>query len=725
MNIKRFERSIAIYLSIIIVVSLFYSPTYAADNELNSSATSQTDQVIVKFKKPFSKNKIGDYHLVENNVDGDHSLVSVEVPKDETVKSAVNEINSRRDVEYVEPDYKVKMKSVPHDPYYTDQWFHKVIQSEGAWNMTKGSSDVIVAVIDDGIDLEQEDLIDQIIYPYDMYYDTSDFISVGDHGTHVAGIIAAAADNELGVSGVAPGVNIMPINVFDGDDAYTSDIINGIYYAIDNGAKIINLSLGGYDQSTALNDAIQEAYKAGLVVIAAAGNDHTSKKVYPASYSNVISVASTDSNDHLSSYSNYGNSVDITAPGEEILSTLPYDDYGYMSGTSMATPVVSGIAALFWSLHPDFTNSQVVNYLEQSAVDLGAFGKDSYFGWGRVNAEKALKLKLYNRPTVEAVSDHDTTISGKVSDTISSVQVMVSNSRGVIGTANVDSNHLFAVTIPKQTAGAILSVKVAISEDKQSLPTSVTVMDKTPPTKPIITEIGDSTTYVTGKAEGKSKIRISLGTKLVGESTVNADGTFSIKIPLQKAGAVLTIVSIDQSGNISQPLMITVKDKTGPVLSKVYPVTNLVTSVKGIAEAKSKILVKVGSKTIGTTRAASNQQFVVTIPKQKEYTKLSIVAIDRYNNQGHPIVISVLDRIRPNKPIIYPITSRSTYASGKTEPYAKVLVKTGNVKLGEGKSNSRGYYSIKIKKQSVGRIITTYVYDQGRNRNEASVKVKR
>ncbi|HJV17183.1 MAG TPA: S8 family serine peptidase [Bacillales bacterium] len=728
MKKKGVMRSTALFTSLILAGSLFSIPTFATDNnsqKLDTSTKNQTNQVIVKLKKPTTQNKIGVYQVVENGVGGDHSLVTVKVPNKESVTTAMNAIDDRKDVEYVEPDYKMKLKFVPNDPGYPDQWFHQVIHSAQAWDTTRGSSDVIVAVIDDGIDPEQPDLKDQLVDPYDMFYDTNEFISVGAHGTHVSGIIAAAADNNDGGSGVAPGVKIMPINVFaDDDSAYTSDIINGIYYAIDYGAKIINMSIGDYEESTALNDAIQEAYSKGVVIVAAAGNDHSFKKVYPASYPNVISVTSTDDMDHISSYANFGDSVDIAAPGEDILSTFPDDEYGYMSGTSMAAPIVSGVAALVWSEHPDFTNTQVVNYLMQSADDLGAYGKDSIYGAGRVNAAKALKLKLYDQPTINPFSDQDTTISGKVSDTIHTGKVIVSNNQGVIGTGEFDSNNMYAIPIPKQQGGTILTVKVDISEDNKSLPQTIKVLDITPPAVPNVTEIGDSTSIVTGKAEINSKVTISLGNKVVGVATANSQGIFSVKIPLQKAGAILSIISTDQSGNQSQPLTLTVKDKTGPTLSKVYPITNLDTTVKGAAEANAKIFVKVGSKIIGTAKTASNQHFVVTIPKQKEYTKISIVGMDRYNNVSTPVVITVLDRIPPKRPVIYPVTSRTTSVSGKTEAYNKVFVKTGNIKLGESKANSKGYYRVRIKKQSKGRSITIYVYDQGGNRNETSTKVR-
>jgi hypothetical protein len=721
-----------IFISVSLLAFYFLPSAYAENGGLQQSSSVEnqsTDKMIVKLKKSTNKNKIGDFHIDSITNRGDGQLVTVKVSSDENVKQAAKEIELRKDVEFAEPDYKFKLNSIPNDPLYENQWFHKVIKTEVAWNTTKGSSNLIVAVIDDGIDPDHPDLINQIVSPYDMYYGTGDYISVGEHGTHVAGIIAASINNQTGGSGIAPNVKIMPINVFgiddNGDDvAYTSDVINGIYYAIDHGAKIINLSLGGYEYSEAFDNAVQDAYKKGIIILAAAGNDHLSKPVYPASFKNVVSVASTDKNDQISSFSNYGDDIDISAPGSYILSTLP-GGYGYMSGTSMATPVGSGVAALIWSLHPDFTNTQVIQYLEQSSYDLGAYGEDSVFGWGRVDAEEALKFHLLKQPFVNAFSDRDTVLSGNVSSEILGGQVIVSNKQGIIGETNIEDTHKFSLTIPKQSAGTNISIQLVSSEDTKSIPTVLVVSDKTAPSIPIVDEIGDSTTIINGKAEANSNIEIWSRTKLVGKAMAKSNGLFTMKILPQKAGEILTITCMDGSGNKSASLNLVVKDKTAPYLPKAYPISNLDTKIKGVAEANTKVLIKVGIKIIGTTKVGSNQQFVAAIPKQKENTKIAVISIDQSNNQSVPAILTVLDKIPPKRPVVYLISSRSTSVAGIAEGYAKVVVKAGSIKLGEAKASSRGYYKIYIKRQKVGHPIYIYSYDQSGNLSMTSTKVRR
>ncbi|MDQ7862015.1 S8 family peptidase [Peribacillus frigoritolerans] len=185
----------------------------------------------------------------------------------------------------------------------------------------------------------------------------------GEHGTHIAGIIAGSANNGIGGTGVAPNVKLMPINVFDGEYADTADIIDAIHYAVQQKANIINMSLGDTSYSESLNKAVQEAYKKGVLIVAAAGNEgdmgKNVQRVYPAAFSHVISVAATNSSDKRPSYSNYHSTVDIAAPGDDILSTLPNGKYGWMSGTSMATPMVTGVAALIWSHEPKLNKTEV------------------------------------------------------------------------------------------------------------------------------------------------------------------------------------------------------------------------------------------------------------------------------------------------------------------------------------------------------------------------------
>ncbi|WP_174728994.1 PA14 domain-containing protein [Mesobacillus harenae] len=362
--------------------------------------SNESNQVIVMFKNEPKHSALKTYTVTENAVGANPTVKAVKVPKSKSMKNFIKELEKRKDVLYAEPDYKIKLTRVPSDPRYQSQWHLKKVEAEKAWDQTRGSNKITVAVVDDGIDLNHEDLIGKIVSPYDAVYNTSEYVTVGKHGTHVAGIIAATMDNGIGGTGIAPSVKIMPINIFAGDSAKTSDLIEAIGYAVNNGANIINLSLGSPEYSRALDEAIQEANRQGVIIVASAGNDSSNLKFYPASLPNVISVSSTDSYDQLSSFSNFGYNIDFAAPGTSILSTFPNNNYGYMSGTSMASPLVAGIAALVWSQCSECTSEQIQSKLKNSVDDLGAAGWDPYYGYGRINADIALAKTNVYTPSV-------------------------------------------------------------------------------------------------------------------------------------------------------------------------------------------------------------------------------------------------------------------------------------------------------------------------------------
>lgn len=291
-------------------------------------------------------------------------------------------------IEFVEPNQKSIKQYIPKDPGYVEQWYLKKIQTQAAWEQTKGSSKVTVAVIDDGVQKNHPDLAGKFVHPYNAVTGYS-YIPAGDHGTHVAGVIGATMNN-IGVAGISPNVKIMPINVFKGELADLYSIVRAIYYAADHNTQVINLSLGSYDYSKSEYAAITYAKRKGAVVIAAAGNEHNSRKNYPAAYEHVIAVSATDSKDQITKFSSYGSHIDISAPGKKILSTISKNKYAFADGTSMATPVVSGVAALVISKNPFLLPNQVEAILKKSVIDLGAKGKDQYYGYGRIDAKKAL-----------------------------------------------------------------------------------------------------------------------------------------------------------------------------------------------------------------------------------------------------------------------------------------------------------------------------------------------
>jgi thermitase len=294
-------------------------------------------------------------------------------------------------VEYAEPNYIVRAVLDPNDPYFSSQWGLTKIGAPQAWDVTTGSSDLIIAIIDSGIDLDHPDLSGKIILGYD--YANGDWEPDDDygHGTHVAGIAAAWANNGLGVAGVSWSTQLMALKVLDerGLGSY-ANLADAVTYAADHGAEIISLSLGGDYDSPTLHDAVIYAHNAGCVIVAAAGNDGASEVLYPAKYAETLAIAATDSNDQRPWFSNYGPEVDVAAPGVSIYSTYFNSGYTYKSGTSMATPHVAGLAALIWSEYPGYSNNQVEGRMERTAVDLGAAGWDPYYGHGRIDAQSAL-----------------------------------------------------------------------------------------------------------------------------------------------------------------------------------------------------------------------------------------------------------------------------------------------------------------------------------------------
>ncbi len=303
---------------------------------------------------------------------------------------------------YAEPNYIAHAVDItPDDTYfnppYSYQWGLNKIQAPAAWDITTGSSDIVIAVVDTGIDLNHPDLscpgkltpgwdfVNQDAMPDD------DHRSKGfGHGSHVAGIAAACTNNSTGVAGVAWGARLMPVKSLDdrGDGTY-EDVALGITYAVDQGAHIINLSLGGASGSGTLADAVRYASDHGRLVVAATGNNSGSV-MYPAAYPEAMAVAATTSFDQRAWFSNHGPETDIAAPGVSIYSTV-IDDYGYKDGTSMATPFVAGLAALVWSASPNMTHQQLRDLIQSTADDLGVAGWDEYYGHGRINAWRALQ----------------------------------------------------------------------------------------------------------------------------------------------------------------------------------------------------------------------------------------------------------------------------------------------------------------------------------------------
>ncbi|MEU4424063.1 S8 family serine peptidase [Actinoplanes sp. NPDC024001] len=298
-------------------------------------------------------------------------------------------------LEGVETDVPVRALAGT-DPYRSSQWNLAKVGATAVWPRSTGAG-VTVAVIDTGVQGSHPDLAGKVLTGYDTIRDVAGGnTDPNGHGTHVAGTIAAVTGNGVGVAGVAPGARILPVKALAADGSgWMSDTAEGIVWAADHGAQVINLSLGTHEQLGAVTAAIAYARGKGVTVVAAAGNERTkgSPVSYPAADPGVIAVAATDAADRYAYYSNAGGYVDLAAPGSEILNTYPTNvrrsGYGAMSGTSMAAPHVAAAAALLKAYRPALTPDQIEHTLERTAVDLGARGPDRDYGSGRLSVAAA------------------------------------------------------------------------------------------------------------------------------------------------------------------------------------------------------------------------------------------------------------------------------------------------------------------------------------------------
>ena len=296
-------------------------------------------------------------------------------------------------IEYVEPDFIAQALGTSNDPYFVQgsQWHLSKIQAPTAWDTTTGSSTQVVAVIDSGVRASHPDLVGKVMVGYDFVANDNDANDENGHGTGVAGTLSPRSNNQIGVCGVAWANPILPVRVLDANGSGNySAIANGIIYAADRGAKVINLSLGGTSSSRALQDAINYAWNKQCVIVAAAGNNGSNVAFYPAACTNVVAVSATNASDARPTWSNFGSYVDVSAPGVDILSVYGTDQYAAWNGTSFSSPVASGVVALMAAANSTLTNVLLVDLLIKNSDDVGALGKDVYYGSGRVNANRAV-----------------------------------------------------------------------------------------------------------------------------------------------------------------------------------------------------------------------------------------------------------------------------------------------------------------------------------------------
>lgn len=328
------------------------------------------------------------------------NVVTLRIPRSSRVPDMISAYIQEPEVEYAEPNYFVHALSVtPNDPYYGMQWHLPKIKVDEVWAENRGNSEVRIAVVDTGIDLDHPDLDAQIISGYDFINGDSEPDDDEGHGTHIAGIIAAETNNGEGIAGINWHAELMPVKVLDQEGVGTHvTVALGLIYAADNGARVVNFSFGSEEPSRVMEEAINYAHSKGCILVAGIGNEG-GEIMYPARYPKCIAVGATDEGDNWCDESiwgegfsnNYGAEIDVVAPGNNILSTYPGADFAVGSGTSMATACVSGMAALMVSVNPGLSNARVREIIRNTCDDLMETGWDEYTGYGRINVQKAVQ----------------------------------------------------------------------------------------------------------------------------------------------------------------------------------------------------------------------------------------------------------------------------------------------------------------------------------------------
>jgi thermitase len=398
--------------------SLYPKPSSQA-SEATVKASSIPGEILVKFRTGV------DDHA-KQNVRSEHGLSVLEtlpqigverlkVP--EQVKEKVLQaLSNNPNVEFAEPNFPAEQLDTPNDPlYYLDdfhyggQWNLFKIQASEAWNISQGDPSVVVAVLDNGVMANHVDLLGKVTdtgYNVAENNNNTNSISYFTHGTSVAGIIGAVTNNGLFVASLGRNVRIQPIKVTDSEGFSTYSILaNGIIYATDHEAKVINISMGNTTSSRTLDSAVNYAWKNNKIVVGSAGNTGTCCQVYyPGASTNAIAVGASSPEDTREDYSTYGSAIDLVAPGT--VRVLDSSDgitslYAGGTGTSFSSPHVSALAALIYSVNPNLTNQQVVDIMTSTAVDLGTPGKDNETGYGRINAFAAL-TKAVNTTSVSS-----------------------------------------------------------------------------------------------------------------------------------------------------------------------------------------------------------------------------------------------------------------------------------------------------------------------------------
>jgi len=498
----------------------------------------------------------------------------VKVPRGRELEF-VEKLRQRHEFEFAEPDYLVAPdESIPNDPRYGSQWHLPVIAGPVAWDSSSGAA-ITVAVLDTGVYAAHPDLEGRVLAGRNIPSSNGNTGDIMGHGTAVAGTIAAAGNNEVGIASVAYDARILPVRISDRTDgvASTSDMAAGLVWAADAGARVANLSYG-VGHSATVQSAAKYLRNLGGLTFVAAGND--SRDTGWTNHPDLIVVSATDKTDSLAGFSNHGLFIDLAAPGDYIYSTTKSGGYGNWRGTSFASPVAAGVAALVMSVRPELGPQQVANIMASTAIDKGAEGPDPEYGAGRVDAGAAVSAATVENPgdttdpTAVILSPADgSTVAGVVTvdvqaeddQTVAMVELRVN---GVAIATDIDPPYAFVWDTTGNPAGDYAVSAIArdlAGNTGTAAPVSVTIADE--PGDEIGPEItftsptsgADVTGSVTISAyavdeNGVDRISIRAGGKLLCAGATNVSCGWNTR-KIDAGSHTISAEAVDRAGNVS------------------------------------------------------------------------------------------------------------------------------------------------------------------------------
>ncbi len=536
-------------------------------------------------------------------------------------------LRSNPNIEFADPDFVLQPSATPNDPYFSQAWHLPKISAPTAWDTTVGSTTVTIAILDSGIDSTHPDLAGLLVPGWNFYDNNSNLADVSGHGTAVAGIAAALSNNGLGVAGVTWNCRIMPLRITDlSGNGLSSSIANALTWAADHGSRVANVSYGNVSKITTIINAAQYFQSKGGVVTAAAGNSATFDSTADSPY--FVLVSATDQNDVLCSWSNTGNNVDLSAPGQNLVTTVNGGGYGFASGTSFSAPTVAGVAALVLSANPSLSGTKVQDILRQNADDLGTKGWDSSYGWGRVNAARAVAAASGQTPPQDTTAPTAVITSPAAGAALAnSVSVSVTGSDnvgvtkiewyldGALKSSSATSSASFSWNTTTSANGSHTLMAKAYdaagnvgSSASFSVSVNNPVADTTAPVASVGSPVNGSTVAgtisvaVSGSDKvGVTKVEWYLDATLKGSSSA-ASAAFSWdSTGVSNGGHTIAAKAYDAAGNVGSSANISV-NVNNPVPDTTVPVATLSSPTSGATLSGTLSVTISASDNVGVTK---------------------------------------------------------------------------------------------------------------------------